>query len=116
MSDELVQVYMGREIEAELIAANLQGHGIPAAVRRSGASAAYPGIVGALGETRVFVAAEHVDDARALMGSSDDDEPPNEEDQPTSPVRATILRWIIAVMLVTIVSALLAGVLRTLIP
>lgn len=115
MTDDAVQIYLGRQIDAELIAANLQGHGIPAVVRRSGASAAYPGVVGALGETRVFVAGEHVDAARALM-ESDDERPLAEEDLPAAPARKTVLRWIIAVVLITLVSAWLAGLLRTLIP
>lgn len=106
---------MGREIDAELIAANLEGHGIPASVQHSGASAAYPGVVGSLGETRVFVAAEHADDARALIQSGDD-RPLAEEDSPVAPARKTALRWIIGLVVIGIVAAWLAGWLRAWIP
>lgn len=115
MADDPVQVYVGRQIDAELIAANLQGHGIPALIQHSGASAAYPGMVGALGETRVFVAAERADEARALMGSGDV-QSRAEQDLPVTPVRRTALRWIIGFVLIVIVATLLLDGLRTLVP
>lgn len=111
MDDELVAVFVGSPNEAELMRSVLEGNGISAVIRGSGATGAYPVSVGALGETHVLVTAQDVDIARQLLrpdGSASPSRAASERSDrapATHTFRRSVVRWFaLAVLIVMIVS------------
>jgi hypothetical protein len=112
MDDELSQVFVGPPNQAELMRSVLEGNGIKAVIRGSGASAAYPINVGALSETIVLVPAEDLELARELLRP---DEPgsrafPSDEPGGGAPsgyaFRLSVMRWLAAIVLLVMIVSL----------
>lgn len=110
MDDELSQVFVGPPNQAELMRSVLEGNGIKAVIRGSGASAAYPINVGALSETIVLVPAKDIELARELLRP---DEPGSSalpsSDEPGGGVpsgyafRLSVMRWLAAIVLLVMI-------------
>jgi hypothetical protein len=85
---KLVEVFLGRRVDADLLASLLESNGIPAYIQGAGASSLYPLQVGALGETRIKVEEPDVEDARTLIDEASKgtyeigDETPEQTDGP----------------------------------
>ena len=112
MDDELEQVYVGPPNQAEIVRSVLEGNGIDAMLRGSGASGAYPINVGALAETHVLVAAQDAEDARQLLRV---DEAPSSDRQIREPedritgtyaLRRSVMRWVALVVLIVTIASL----------
>ena len=115
MDDELTQVFIGPPNEAELVRSMLEGNGIEAMLRGSGASGAYPINVGALAETHVLVAADDVEDARTLLRVTEP-EPlarsgpkPGDRVAETYAFRRSVLRWVAMIVLVVTIASLVTN-------
>ena len=72
--DRLVVVFAASHVEADLVRAALQGHGIPAVMEGEGFHGAYPVTVGSMGEGRVLVPEDRGQEALEIIGALDDDE------------------------------------------
>lgn len=64
---ELVSVYAGPYLKAEVMKSHLESEGIPAILRYEGAGLVYGITVDGLGEARVLVPAALADEARAIL-------------------------------------------------
>ena len=72
----LVEVFAASRVEAELVRAALEGHGIPAVLAGEGTAGAYPLTVGALGEGRVLVPEERGQEALEVIGTLEEEDEP----------------------------------------
>ena len=75
----LVEVFAASHIEADIVRAALEDHGIPAVISKGG-SAAYPLTVGEMGEGRVLVPEEDGQLALEVIGGLDEEDEVYEED------------------------------------
>lgn len=73
VTDPLVEVFRGNHFQAGVIASMLESNGIHVNLVGSGASAAYPLGVGALGEGRVLVLVADEAIARELIGGTSEE-------------------------------------------
>ena len=64
---ELVSVYAGTYLQAEIMKSHLESEGIPAILRYEGAGLVYGLTVDGLGEARVLVPAALADEARLIL-------------------------------------------------
>lgn len=111
MDDELAQVFVGPPNQAELMRSVLEGNGIKAVIRGSGASGAYPINVGALAETNVLVPTKDIELALRLLRP--DEAPPalrldeSRKKVPTTyDFRRSVLQWLALVILIVLIASL----------
>lgn len=115
VDDELTEVFVGPPTQAEVMRSVLEGNGIRAEIRGSGASGAYPVSVGALGETRVFVPSKDARIARELLESGETELPTRQVREPGDRVgtryafRRSVLRWVALVVLIIVVATIVAN-------
>ncbi len=64
---QLVCVYTGSHMEAQVMKSHLESEGIPAILSYEGAGLVYGVTVDGLGETKVLVPAELADEARDIL-------------------------------------------------
>lgn len=104
MPDGLSEVFLGARTDAEVVRSVLEGHGIQADIRYSGASAAYPLTVGALSETAVLVLKSDLSAARELL--AEQKESPETDTSRSIAFRRGVIRWSAVLALVVAVLAL----------
>ena len=70
MEEELVTVYIAKQIEAHVIKGRLESEGIPVLLSYESAGLVYGLTVDGLGEVRVMVPKQLAEEAREILGVS----------------------------------------------
>ena len=68
---DLVEIYRMAPMDADLMRSVLEGSGIPAVVQRAGSAAAYPLTVGDLGDAKLLVPRDRVQEALLVIDAAE---------------------------------------------
>ncbi len=84
---KLVSVFCGNYLQAQIVKGRLESEGVPAILRYEGAGLIYGVTVDGLGEARVMVPEDSVEQAETILADQEYEEPDDmtEDEQPEEP-------------------------------